>query len=139
MKTTSHFMGLSLDSSHFADLFVSLQQYFKSHDIESVIEFQNILTTHITLYYLESTISVLSRFQPFYIISNMLSIFRFFIAIRVAMRFFFLTSFYLSYCFLSSLLYSLASMKKDAEASNSYAMVSPHIFLWNSYSMISLP
>jgi 2'-5' RNA ligase len=57
MKTTSHFIGLSLDSSHLVDLFVGIQQYLKSHNLESIIEFQNILSTHITLYYLESTIS----------------------------------------------------------------------------------
>jgi 2'-5' RNA ligase len=56
MHTTSHFIGVSLHSSLFADLFVELQGYFRSHDLEGAIEFQNILSLHITLYYLESSI-----------------------------------------------------------------------------------
>lgn len=57
MKTTSHFVGMSLDSSRFVDLFVELQQYFKSYDLEKAVEFQNILSTHITLFYLESFVN----------------------------------------------------------------------------------
>lgn len=57
MQTTSHFIGISLDSSKFTDLFVDLQKYFRSHDLEGAIEFQNILSLHITLYYLESSLA----------------------------------------------------------------------------------
>ena len=57
MQTTSHFIGIALDSSKFTDLFVDLQKYFRSHDLEGAIEFQNILSLHITLYYLESSLA----------------------------------------------------------------------------------
>lgn len=57
MQTTSHFIGISLDSITFTDLFVDLQKYFRSHNLEGAIEFQNILSLHITLYYLESSLA----------------------------------------------------------------------------------
>lgn len=57
MQTTSHFIGLALDSSQFTYLFVNLQKYFRSHDLEGAVEFQNILSLHITLYYLESSLA----------------------------------------------------------------------------------
>src|SRR5688572_22171077 len=57
MQTTSHFLGISVDGSEFTDLFVDLQNYFRSHDLEGAIEFQNILSLHITLYYLESSLT----------------------------------------------------------------------------------
>jgi 2'-5' RNA ligase len=57
MKTTSHFVGAAIDCRRFADLFVELQNYFESHDLTSDIEFQNVLSLHITIYYLDSTLS----------------------------------------------------------------------------------
>lgn len=63
MQTTSHFIGISLDSSKFTDLFVDLQEYFKSHDLEGAIELQNILSLHITLYYLESSLAAEEKTQ----------------------------------------------------------------------------
>jgi 2'-5' RNA ligase len=57
MQTTSHFIGIALDSSKFTDLFVDLQKYFRSHDLEGAVEFQNILSLHITLYYLEASLT----------------------------------------------------------------------------------
>lgn len=56
MHATSHFIGISLDSSLFADLFVDLQTYFSGHGMESTVEFQNPLSPHVTLYYLEDSI-----------------------------------------------------------------------------------
>lgn len=56
MKTTSHFVGIPLDSSRFVELFVDLQKYFRAHGLEGALELQNILSLHITLYYLESSI-----------------------------------------------------------------------------------
>ena len=52
MRTTSHFVGIAVDSAQFADLFVELQKYFIGHDISHAIELQNILSLHVTLYYL---------------------------------------------------------------------------------------
>jgi 2'-5' RNA ligase len=48
------FIGLSLDSARFADLFIDLHTHFKDHSLEDAIVFQNPLSLHITLYYLES-------------------------------------------------------------------------------------
>lgn len=53
MQTTSHFTGISLDGKYFANIFIALQQYFKEHGLEKVVEFQNVLSLHITLYYLD--------------------------------------------------------------------------------------
>lgn len=73
MHITSHFIGISLDSSKFTDLFVDLQQYFRSHDLEGAIEFQNILSLHITLYYLESSLTEDEKTQPLQDASDMSS------------------------------------------------------------------
>lgn len=63
MRATSHFVGLSLDSSRFVELFVDLQRYFKAHGLEGALELQNILSLHISLYYLESSISKKDQMQ----------------------------------------------------------------------------
>jgi len=55
MLTTSHFIGVKILPDMLADLFVKVQDIFK--DDPSVIEFQNPLSTHISLYYLPSSIS----------------------------------------------------------------------------------
>jgi 2'-5' RNA ligase len=73
MQTTSHFIGIALDSSHFTDLFVDLQKYFRSQDLEGAIEFQNILSLHITLYYLEASIEEEEKAQILKDISDMSS------------------------------------------------------------------
>ena len=63
MQTTSHFIGISLDSSKFTDLFVDLQKYFRSHDLDGATELQNILSLHVTLYYLESSLAENEKVQ----------------------------------------------------------------------------
>jgi 2'-5' RNA ligase len=57
MRVTSHFIGVHLSSNRFADLFVDLQRYFRSHGLEDAVEFQNILSLHITLHYLGASIT----------------------------------------------------------------------------------
>ena len=51
MKTTSHFLGISLNNNLFSDLFKSLQKYLIENNTEDVIEFQDLSSLHITLYY----------------------------------------------------------------------------------------
>lgn len=50
MHTTSHFIGLKLKSGLLSDLFVRLQQALENDP--DALEFQNILSVHITLFYL---------------------------------------------------------------------------------------
>ena len=57
MQTTSRFIGVSLDSRHFVNTFIALQHYFKEHDLEKAVEFQNVLSLHITLYYLDKELT----------------------------------------------------------------------------------
>lgn len=57
MKITSHFVWLEIISEKFTDLFCALQKYLRENNIENIIEFQNILSLHITLYYLWENIS----------------------------------------------------------------------------------
>lgn len=52
MKITSHFVWLEIISEKFIDLFYALQKYLRENNIENILEFQNILSLHITLYYL---------------------------------------------------------------------------------------
>jgi 2'-5' RNA ligase len=40
-----------------------LQKYFKEHDLEKAVEFQNILSLHITLYYLDKEIDAANKEQ----------------------------------------------------------------------------
>ncbi|MDD2907033.1 MAG: 2'-5' RNA ligase family protein [Candidatus Gracilibacteria bacterium] len=56
MQTTSHFIGIELKSELFSDLFVKIYNYIKENNIEKSILFQNPLSPHITLYYLEKDI-----------------------------------------------------------------------------------
>ncbi|MDD2483053.1 MAG: 2'-5' RNA ligase family protein [Candidatus Shapirobacteria bacterium] len=51
MKTTSHFLGITLNNKLFLGLFNSLQKYLNENNIENAIELQNINNLHITLYY----------------------------------------------------------------------------------------
>ncbi len=56
MKTTSHFIWIELKSELLSDLFVKTYNYIKENNIEKSILFQNPLSPHITLYYLEKDI-----------------------------------------------------------------------------------
>jgi hypothetical protein len=48
MQTASHFIGIVLGSGHFVNTFIELQNYFRDNDLEKAVEFQNILSLHIT-------------------------------------------------------------------------------------------
>jgi 2'-5' RNA ligase len=50
MLTTSHFIGVRIRSEILADILVNLQDIL-GHD-SSIVEFQNILSAHVTLHYL---------------------------------------------------------------------------------------
>jgi 2'-5' RNA ligase len=63
MQVTSHFIGISVDSGSFADVFINMQKYFEDHDLQHAVELQNILSLHITLYYLGSSISEAEKTQ----------------------------------------------------------------------------
>jgi len=56
MKTTSYFIWISLKPEIFSDIFVDVYNYIKTNNIENIVSFQNILSVHITLYYLEQNI-----------------------------------------------------------------------------------
>ncbi len=56
MYTTSHFIWISLYSKYFADIF-SWIQYILWPDCSSIIELQNPLSLHITIFYLPRDIS----------------------------------------------------------------------------------
>lgn len=58
MLPTSHFIGVSLDSTVFENLFYELSHYIEEHQLAgSSIELQRSDTLHITLYYLPSDLS----------------------------------------------------------------------------------
>jgi 2'-5' RNA ligase len=54
---TSHFIGVSLDSSLFASLFDKLSCYIEEYHLAGSIELQRSNSLHITLYYLPSDLS----------------------------------------------------------------------------------
>lgn len=56
MKTTSHFIWIELKSNLFSDIFIEVYKYIKENNIEDSLLFQNPLSPHITLYYLEKNI-----------------------------------------------------------------------------------
>lgn len=56
MQTTSHFIWIELKTEIFSDIFVKVYNYIKENNIEDSILFQNPLSPHITLYYLEKDI-----------------------------------------------------------------------------------
>lgn len=58
---TSHFVWISLDSKPFWELFVDLQNYVHSNNIENIISLVNPLSLHITLCYYPAQISPLER------------------------------------------------------------------------------
>ncbi len=57
MKTTSHFLWLEMEPEIFSDIFVEIYNYLKENNIENIVEMQNPLSPHITLYYFEKEIS----------------------------------------------------------------------------------
>ena len=56
MKTTSHFIWIQLKSEIFSDIFSAVYLYLEQNNIQDSIVFQNPLSLHITLYYLEKDI-----------------------------------------------------------------------------------
>ncbi len=56
MKTTSHFLWMEMKSEIFSDIFVEIYNYLKENNIENIVEMQNPLSPHITLYYFEQEI-----------------------------------------------------------------------------------
>ncbi|MCP4523679.1 MAG: 2'-5' RNA ligase family protein [Candidatus Gracilibacteria bacterium] len=61
MKTTSHFIGIELKAELFSNIFVEVYKYTKENNIEDSILFQNPLSPHITLYYLEKDIEDITK------------------------------------------------------------------------------
>lgn len=57
MQTTSHFIWIELKSELLSDIFLKVYKYFRKNNVESFFTFQNPLSCHITLYYLEKNIS----------------------------------------------------------------------------------
>jgi hypothetical protein len=61
MKTTSHFIGIELQAAIFSNLFIEVYKYCKENNIQNSIIFQNPLSPHITLYYLEKDINEITK------------------------------------------------------------------------------
>ena len=57
MQKTSHFIWIELKSELLSDIFLKVYKYFRKNNVESFFTFQNPLSCHITLYYLEKNIS----------------------------------------------------------------------------------
>lgn len=57
MQTTSHFIWIELKTELLSDIFVKIFNYIKENNIQDSILFQNPLSMHITLYYLEKDIN----------------------------------------------------------------------------------
>ncbi|MDA9129077.1 hypothetical protein N9J72_01200 [Candidatus Gracilibacteria bacterium] len=57
MQTTSHFVGIELKPEVFSDIFVAVQKYLDENNISKILQFQNPLSPHITLYYFEKELS----------------------------------------------------------------------------------
>jgi 2'-5' RNA ligase len=58
MQTTSHFIWIELKAELFSDIFVKVFNYIKKNNILNSVLFQNPLSMHITLYYLEKNIDL---------------------------------------------------------------------------------
>ena len=56
MKITSHFIWIELKAELFSNIFVKVYKYTKENNIEDSLLFQNPLSLHITLCYLEKDI-----------------------------------------------------------------------------------
>lgn len=63
MQTTSHFIWVDLNSYILSNIFIKIYEYIKGNHIESYISFQNPLSPHITLYYLEKDIDLDTKNQ----------------------------------------------------------------------------
>lgn len=57
METTSHFIWIEIKSEIISNIFVETYKYLKKNNIENSILFQNPISSHITLYYLEKDIN----------------------------------------------------------------------------------
>lgn len=57
MQTTSHFIAIELNPKYFSNIFVKVYNYLKQNSVEKYFIFQNPLSVHITLYYLDKNIS----------------------------------------------------------------------------------
>lgn len=56
MQRTSHFIWIKLRAELLSNIFIEVYKYIKENNIENSIFFQNPLSPHITLYYLEKDI-----------------------------------------------------------------------------------
>lgn len=56
MQKTSHFIWIEINSYLLSDIFIKVYNYLKINSITEIISFQNPLSTHITLYYLDEKI-----------------------------------------------------------------------------------
>ena len=61
MKTTSHFIWIKLKAELFSNIFVEVYKYTKENNIGDSLLFQNPLSPHITLYYLEKDIEDITK------------------------------------------------------------------------------
>lgn len=61
MKTTSYFIWIELKAELFSNIFVEVYKYTKENNIENSLLFQNPLSPHITLYYLEKEIDNVTK------------------------------------------------------------------------------
>ena len=57
MKKTSHFIWIELKSQLFVNVYNKIYEYIKINNIENIVTLQNILSIHITLYYLEKNLN----------------------------------------------------------------------------------
>lgn len=58
MQITSYFIGLAIRPEYVSDIFVKIYDYIRQHSIESICSFQNPLSPHITLYYVDKDIDM---------------------------------------------------------------------------------
>jgi lipopolysaccharide biosynthesis glycosyltransferase len=61
MQTASHFIGIELKAELCSDIFVKVYNYLTENNIENSLLFQNPLSPHITIYYLEKDIDLDSK------------------------------------------------------------------------------
>ena len=60
MKTTSHFVGISLKSYYLANIFIEIKLLL-GNNCNDILEFQNPLSLHITLYYFPKILSEIDK------------------------------------------------------------------------------
>lgn len=56
MPITSHFIGITLKSELFVDLFKDLKKYFNKNNLSNIVVLQNLESVHLTLYYLDKSL-----------------------------------------------------------------------------------